>query len=404
MHSQLILQMQLPDGRFSCEKFDNFPAPKSAYVAICYTNTLEAEQMATDLKAALINAIQNLGSVSSMPPCNGTSIGFDQCGALAVDDNTKLLIVVTDGLSCDFADPEVLNWTFDLLPVLKIGTPVTLPGRFGEQNAVFWKGTIDEVIPTLFGLTGISDIEQRIFISYRRSDASEFAIQLFNRLSQEGFEVFLDRFSINPGVNFQNRLYQELADKAMVLLIESAEYLESKWVQYEIDFAKKYRLGLFAANIGGSPKVQSLDDEFRHNVLLNTSKELDSADLDRLLVLIKQQHAIAIYRMRNYLSTNVNAALINKGASPTTEPNGFIIVSDMARANEYSIWTTARPPLVNDYHYSDISNSTGRTMFMVGPEFMEQRREVINNWLCGKAAVRFYNEGQLLDLCNEIYP
>ncbi|WP_179412650.1 toll/interleukin-1 receptor domain-containing protein [Mucilaginibacter sp. E4BP6] len=404
MPSELIIQLQQPNGDFICEKFDNFPAPKSAYVAICFTNTAQAAQLAEELKVSFINAIQNLGSVRSMPSCGSSSVGFDRCRALSVNDNTKLLVVVTDGLSNDFAEPAILGWTYDKLPVVKAGIPVTLPTPFEEINAVFWKGAIDEIVPTLFGLTGISDIEQRIFISYRRSDASEFAIQLFNRLGQEGFEVFLDRFSINPGVNFQTRLYQELADKAMVLFVETPEYMESGWVQKEIDFAKKYRLGLYVVNIDNAPKVKSLDDEFRHPVTLNTARELDPVALDELVLLIRQQHAVAIYRMRNYLSTNITTALFDKGGAPQTDPNGFIVVADRAGTNEYSIWATPRPPVVNDYHHSDTSNQAGRTMVMVGPEFMEQKREIVNAWLCGKTAVHFYNEGEILELCNQIYP
>jgi hypothetical protein len=76
----------------------------------------------------------------------------------------------------------------------------------------------------------------------------------------------------------------------------------------------------------------------------------------------------------------------------------------MAGAHEYSIWATPRPPVVGDYHHSDTCNATGRWMVMFGPQFMEQKREVINTWLCNRAAVNFYNEGQLLDLCNLIYP
>lgn len=404
MPSELIIQLQDTRGRFSCEKFDNLPSPKSAYIAICFNDSPHAESYANDLKAKLINSIVNLGNnfLSSQPPCGGHAVGFNGCQALGIPDNLKLLIVVSDGMNNTFAEQSVLNWHHTTLPVLRTGNAYNLPHPFNIPNAVFWDNDIDEVIPTIFGLVGISEEGQKIFISYRRTDTSAFAEQLFDRLNHDGFEVFLDRFSINPSVNFQKRLYQELADKAMVLLLESPTYQSSKWVQYEIDFAKKYRLGLLAINTNSSPNVITVDDEYRRNVTLNPSGIIDNPSLDMLVQEIKQQHSIALYRMRNYLTTNIVAALQNKGATTNFDANGFISVAN-TRGTEYKIWATPRPPKVNDYHYSDISNPVGEKV-IVGPEFMEERRETINAWLSQKSVVNFYNEGEILTLSNLIYP
>lgn len=55
--------------------------------------------------------------------------------------------------------------------------------------------------------------ESRLFISYVRRDTSAIADQLFGALTQEGFDVFLDRCSVPVGVPFQKRLMQDLCDK-----------------------------------------------------------------------------------------------------------------------------------------------------------------------------------------------
>ena len=256
MASELIIQLQNRDGTFNCEQFNNLPSPKSAYIAICFTDSIQSEQLAIDLKTKLINSITNLGTsfFPSRPPCGGHAVSFNGCQALGIPDNLKLLIVVTDGTSNSFAEHSVLNWAYRTLPVIEAGKPVNLPYPLNIPNAVFWNTDIDEVIPTIYGLIGISEEDQRIFISYKRTDTSVFAEQLFDRLNHEGFEVFLDRFSIEPGVNFQNRLYQELADKAMIVFLESPNFLSSSWIQLEIAFAKKYRLGLLALNIDGAKK------------------------------------------------------------------------------------------------------------------------------------------------------
>ena len=404
MASELIIQLQNRDGSFICEKFDHLPSPKSANIAICFTDNNQSEQLAIELRTKLINAITNLKSnfISSLAPCGGHVVHFSGCQALNNPDNLKLLIVISDGMISTFADDSVLTWTQTILPVLPLGHPVTLPQPFKIPQVAFWRDHIDEVIPTIFGLIGISEEDQRIFISYRRDDTTAFAEQLFDRLHHEGFDVFLDRFSINPGVNFQNRLYQELADKAMIVFLESPTFLSSPWIQLEIAFAKKYRLGLLALNIDGSPKIPSIDNEYRRDLILSdTTGLLDIPGLNNLVTDIRQQHSVALYRMKNYLNNNVVAALESVGAATTFDQNGFISVADDGRKLNYKIWATPRPPKVNDYHYTDISHSDGEKV-IIGPEFRENKREQLNTWLSRKSAVQYFNEGEILKLINLI--
>ena len=47
-------------------------------------------------------------------------------------------------------------------------------------------------------------------------------------LTQEGFAVFVDRFSVPVGVDFQERLMQELTDRGMVLLLHSPSVRKSR--------------------------------------------------------------------------------------------------------------------------------------------------------------------------------
>lgn len=402
MASELIIQLQNNYGRFRCEQFSNLPSPKSVYIAICFTKNPQSEQLATELKDKLITAISNLGNdfKQSSPPCGGGDVSFGNCGALDITDNIKLLIVVSDGKTDDFADDVVLNWSETTLPVFPAGANVTLPSPFSNSNAEFWKNNIDEVIPTIFGIIGISDEDQKIFISYRRIDTRTLAEQLFDRLNREKFEVFLDSFSINPGVHFQNRLYQELADKAMVVFLESPKFSESEWTQAEAAFAKANRLGYIALNIKNAPKIASVDEEYRINISaadMTLADELLIPKLDSVIKEIRQQHSAALYFMRNYLTRNIEAALNNRGITPEYDRNGFINDG----TNNYKIWATPRPPKLNDYHYTDTSDTSPRKIIF-GPRFMEDKRKDLNTWLSEKSAIEFYNEGEILDLVNSV--
>ena len=150
-------------------------------------------------------------------------------------------------------------------------------------------------------------------------------------------------------------------------------------------------------------KISSIDDEYRINLSLNAAGQISASMLDSLVVDIKQKHSVALYRMRNYLNKNIVAALNGKGVLTRFDNNGFISVTNHSGTAEYKIWATPRPPKVNDYHYSDISNPIGEKV-IVGPKFMEEKREILNSWLSGKSVVEFYNEGEILNLVKLIHP
>src|SRR5205823_14119402 len=114
--------------------------------------------------------------------------------------------------------------TDSVVPIVPAGgNPSTLlpTNDLRKINVAFWSKQITESVPAILSRAGLTTDEHRVFISYRRVETQPLAEQLFDRLTHEGFEVFLDRFSIDPGLDFQRRLHQELADKAMVVLLES---------------------------------------------------------------------------------------------------------------------------------------------------------------------------------------
>ncbi len=93
----------------------------------------------------------------------------------------------------------------------------TLPPALGHLQIAHWHNTISEITPSILAASEVAPEEFRIFISYKRSEAAELAEQLFEALSKEVFDVFLESASLfPPGLNFKTRLRQELADKAML--------------------------------------------------------------------------------------------------------------------------------------------------------------------------------------------
>ena len=87
-----------------------------------------------------------------------------------------------------------------------------------------------------------------MFISYKRSESWPVAEQLWEELSQRGFDVFLDKFDIEVGADFQKRLVERLTEISFIVLLETPGAKESEWVRRELAHARDLNLGLLLLN------------------------------------------------------------------------------------------------------------------------------------------------------------
>jgi len=149
---------------------------------------------------------------------------------------------------------------------LRFRATTVLPHGLGLFQAHFWKSDPGEVAAAVFSAAGITTDDYRVFISYRRGEGQSLADQLFDELNRRNFEVFLDQFRIDPGVNFQERLTEELARKSMVVLLETKTIDQSRWVGHEVVYAVKNRLGLLAVQVSDGVSRPEVDNRRRIEV------------------------------------------------------------------------------------------------------------------------------------------
>ena len=105
--------------------------------------------------------------------------------------------------------------------------------------------------PDLEGIAGLvlealSLLRQtrRLFISYRRAESREAALQLYTLLDERGFDVFLDTHGVRAGEPFQEVLWHRLVDSDMVLLLDTKDFLRSQWTQQELAEANARSIGI----------------------------------------------------------------------------------------------------------------------------------------------------------------
>lgn len=104
---------------------------------------------------------------------------------------------------------------------------------------------------------GFINQTRKIFISYRRTETSAVAHQLFDALQQKGFLPFLDCISIETGVPFQEYLRNELADADVFVYLNSPDYGNSRYTVEEKDCAQKMNMGVVQVLLLGVKRDES---------------------------------------------------------------------------------------------------------------------------------------------------
>lgn len=85
---------------------------------------------------------------------------------------------------------------------------------------------------------GLLRPQRRVFVSYRRTESRDAALQLHDLLTARGFDVFLDTHDIRPGEPFQEVLWHRLVDSDVMVMLDTPTYFESRWTRQEIGRAR----------------------------------------------------------------------------------------------------------------------------------------------------------------------
>ncbi|MEM5469755.1 MAG: toll/interleukin-1 receptor domain-containing protein [Paracoccaceae bacterium] len=117
---------------------------------------------------------------------------------------------------------------------------------------------------------GLVPSRRRVFLSYRRIESREVALQLFDELSQRQFDVFLDTHEIRPGALFQDVLWHQMSDCDVMLMLDSKSYFASRWTSEEFGQANLKKAAILRI---GFPRV-TLDK----NLTVTDTVELEKSD------------------------------------------------------------------------------------------------------------------------------
>lgn len=142
---------------------------------------------------------------------------------------------------------ELFRRGIPIVPVASRADKVSaeIPSNLSAINCLFYSdGGADRVATALLECVGLLPKQRRVFVSYRRPESRDAALQLFSDLSERQFEVFLDTHGISPAEHFQEMLWHKLCDSDVLLMLDTPTYFESKWTESEFGSALAKGIGI----------------------------------------------------------------------------------------------------------------------------------------------------------------
>lgn len=131
---------------------------------------------------------------------------------------------------------SLLRSAVPILPVVSDLTKVSdeIPHALRPLNCMAYnEGGAQRVATGLLECAGLLPRQRRVFLSYRRDEAPQAAVQLFDALSSRHFDVFLDTHGIAPAEDFQALLWHRLCDSDVLVMLDTPSYFDSRWTSAE---------------------------------------------------------------------------------------------------------------------------------------------------------------------------
>lgn len=131
-----------------------------------------------------------------------------------------------------------------ILPIFLKSFSDEIPKLLSNQNGLKFKDNVSKICNLILEGFELLRSNRKIFISYKRSESSNIAIQLYEILEQNNFDVFLDTHSVDKGEDFQEELWHRMTDSDIILMLNTKDFLNSEWCNQELDKAHLKRIGI----------------------------------------------------------------------------------------------------------------------------------------------------------------
>ena len=240
---------------------------------------------------------------------------------------------------------------------------------------------VEQLVACILEGLSLLRLSRRLFISYKRDESSAVAIQLFERLEKQGFDVFLDTHSIRPGEPFQEELWQRLADTDVVVLLNTAGFLQSKWTTEELAKANAMAIGILQL-IWPSHKMEREAEISVPYPLKDPDFDgaiLSEATVKALVAQIESLRARSLAARRDNIIKEFFAAN-PKPFSLALQPEKYIIARN-DEDNKYLFITAVGVPQALTYYQSEEFVQKLEQLAVQGIFLVYDHRNIRDKWL-----------------------
>jgi hypothetical protein len=225
---------------------------------------------------------------------------------------------------------------------------------------------LEQVASVLLEGLGLLRKNRRLFISYRRMETRAIAIQVYELLDSQGFDVFLDSHSIRPGEPFQEVLWHRLADTDVVVLLDSPGFLGSRWTEEELAHANSTNLQILqivwpgnvlpAIAAFSTPFALDQRDFFDPNDRLGETARLRDACLSKMAIEVESLRARALAARHSYLVHEFISEVTSAGFLPLLQPDRYIQFQTKSGESYITVPTVGVPDAIRYQEIEDEIN------------------------------------------------
>ena len=172
--------------------------------------------------------------------------------AIALTQRTPAAVAFFGGVGVADNGLDVLRLSgVPILPIVSAEGRVAaeIPPQLRHLNCLAYATNgPDRISTALLECVGLLPRQRRVFLSYRRDEARQAALQLFNALSARVFEVFLDTHGVAPADDFQAVLWHRLCDSDVLVMLDTPSYFDGRWTNAE--YGRALAKGISVLRIG----------------------------------------------------------------------------------------------------------------------------------------------------------
>jgi hypothetical protein len=231
---------------------------------------------------------------------------------------------------------DLLKYGTMILPIYFNGFSSDIPEILANQNAIqFRSNEVNRITNIVLEAFELLRSTRKVFISYRRTESTSVAIQLFEALEANNFDVFLDTHSIQKGESFQDELWHRMTDCDVIVLLNTLGFLESHWCKEEFAEAGAKQIGIVQL-VWPNHKVNEIEnsshisypiqlkkDDFFNGIYDNTGK-LIKPFVEDVLQQVESVRARNLAARQDNLITEFRNIATKNGRKVTVQPEKIL--------------------------------------------------------------------------------